>query len=213
MKTDSTFGTRRIYYNNFAEHLLNAYNPNMTYPDLPHRWSDDDWRACVDMVAAFGYTVFEFWLVPRLFCRDGLASPFGREFARQIDVIGEHAHRRGLKLEVICGLATVGSDWHTLCPHLSDERREIFSLTTRRARRRPLQRRYLLHHDPAAQPAHPLHGGPIVHPPRRRPGRHGRRFSGRRTRPRRTRTRAAAPAVRGGARLGQLPGEIVCSKK
>jgi hypothetical protein len=55
------FGSRRIYYDNFAEHLLNAYNPNMTYPDLPYRWSDDEWRACVDMVAAFGFNVFEFW--------------------------------------------------------------------------------------------------------------------------------------------------------
>ena len=119
------FGGRRIYYNNFAEHLLNAYNPNMTYPDLPHRWSDNDWRACVGMIAAFGFNVFEFWLVPRLFCRDGLDSPFGREFARQMKVVCEHAHRRGVQVEFIAGLATVGNDWRTLCPNLPAEWDEI----------------------------------------------------------------------------------------
>ena len=31
---------RIIYYNNFASHLLCAYNPNMYYPELPYRWSD-----------------------------------------------------------------------------------------------------------------------------------------------------------------------------
>ena len=30
------FGSRRIYYNNFASHLLNAYSPNMLYPELPY---------------------------------------------------------------------------------------------------------------------------------------------------------------------------------
>lgn len=131
------FGARRIYYNNFAEHLLNAYNPNMTYPGLPYRWSDDDWRACMDMVAAFGFNVFEFWLVPRLFCRDGLDSDFGREFARQMNVVGEHAHRRGMRLEFVCALATVGSDWHTCCPNVADEWRELRYLWEQWLRRLP----------------------------------------------------------------------------
>ena len=58
------FGDRRIYYNNFAEHLQNVYNPNMVYPDLPNRWSDEDWRNLIDMIAGFGFNTFEFWLVP-----------------------------------------------------------------------------------------------------------------------------------------------------
>jgi hypothetical protein len=137
IKPDNNFGSRRIYYNNFAEHLLNAYNPNMTYLGLPYRWSDDDWRACIDMVAAFGFTVFEFWLVPRLLCREGLGSAFGREFARQMNVVGKHAHRRGMKIEFICGLATVGSDWHTLCPNVPDEWREVRFLWDAWLRRLP----------------------------------------------------------------------------
>jgi hypothetical protein len=137
MPTDQRFGSRRIYYNNFAEHLLNAYNPNMTYPDLPHRWSDADWKACIDMVAAFGFTVFEFWLVPRLFSRQALESPFGREFARQMTAAAEHAHARGLKTEFIAGLATVGDDWRTACPGVPEEWDEIRFLWDQWTRRLP----------------------------------------------------------------------------
>jgi len=129
------FGSRRIYYNNFAEHLLNAYNPNMTYPGLPHRWSDEDWRACIDMIAAFGFNVFEFWLVPRIFSREGLGSPFGREFARQMNVIAEHAHGVGVKMEFIAGLATIGDDWRTACPHIPEEWDEITYLWDQWTRR------------------------------------------------------------------------------
>jgi hypothetical protein len=119
------FGERRIYYNNFGEHLLNAYNPNMSYPGLPYGWSDADWRACVDMLAAFGFNVFEYWLVPRLFCRQGLESAYGREFSRQMNVVADHAHTRGLKVEFICALATIGDEWRTACPNVPAEWEEI----------------------------------------------------------------------------------------
>lgn len=130
-----TFGARRIYYDNFAGHLLNAYNPNVLYPELPHKWSDDDWRRCVDMIVDFGYNVFEFWLVPRLFCHEGLESDYGQEFARQVDVICEHAHRRGIEVECFCNLATVGDDWHTKCPNEPAEWAELRSLWDRWSRR------------------------------------------------------------------------------
>ncbi len=116
---------RIIYYNNFASHLLCAYNPNMYYPKLPFRWSDADWRQLVNMLANFGFNIFEFWLEPRLFCREGLDSPVGKEFARQLNVVIEHAHARGLQVEMIVGLATVGAKWRTLCPNVPDEWREI----------------------------------------------------------------------------------------
>ncbi len=121
----SSFGERRIYYDNFAAHLLNAYNPNMLFPGQPYAWSDKDWEQVIDMVADFGFNVWEFWLVPRLFCREGLQSDFGQTFIRQINAAIEHAHGRGLKVEMICGLATVGLDWHTLCPNVSKEWQEI----------------------------------------------------------------------------------------
>jgi len=128
---------RIIYYNNFASHLLNAYNPNMLYPDLPHRWSDADWRALVDMAASFGYTVLEFWLVPRLFCREGLESEVGREFARQMNVVIERAAGHGLRVELIAGLATTGGDWRTLCPNIPEEWQEIQYLWDQWSRRLP----------------------------------------------------------------------------
>jgi hypothetical protein len=77
MAVENSFGRRRIYYNNFADHLLNAYNPNMLYPDLPYCWSDEDWRQEIDMLSSFGFNALEFWLVPRLFSREGLQSGWG----------------------------------------------------------------------------------------------------------------------------------------
>lgn len=131
------FGDDRIYYNNFAEHLQNAYNPNMFYPGLPNRWSDGDWRELIDMIAAFGFTAFEFWLVPRLFCRQGLASDFGREFARQLSATARHARSRNVKVILLAGLATVGDDWRTLCPNLPDEWAEVRHLWDAWTRRLP----------------------------------------------------------------------------
>lgn len=128
---------RIIYYDNFASHLLCAYNPNMYYPDLPYRWSDEDWKALVDMIAGFGFNVFEFWLEPRLFCREGLDSPVGLEFARQINVVAEHAHRKGMRCELIAGLATTGEKWRTLCPNIEGEWNEILFLWDAWAQRFP----------------------------------------------------------------------------
>ncbi len=111
------FGARRIYYNNFAEHLQNAYNPNMFYPGQPNRWSDADWRGCIDFVAACGFNVFEFWFVPRLFCREALTADYAREFTRQMNATIAHAHTRGIKVMFLCSLATTGDAWQTLCPN------------------------------------------------------------------------------------------------
>lgn len=135
IEQNHSFGERRIYYNNFAEHLLNAYNPNMTYPELLYHWTDQDWFSLIDMIAVFGFNVFEYWLVPRLFCRDGLKSEFGQEFTRQVNVVSAYAHKRGVKVEFICSLATVGNDWHTLCPNVPAEWSECCSLWDQWTRR------------------------------------------------------------------------------
>lgn len=116
---------RRICYINFASHLLNAYNPNMMHPGLPHRWPDAGWFRFIDMIADFGFNTFEFWLEPRLFCREGLASDFGAEFTRQMNAVIGYARDKGLDVEMLAGLATAGSDWRTLCPNLPDEWAEI----------------------------------------------------------------------------------------
>lgn len=128
---------RRICYINFASHLLNAYNPNMLHPGLPYRWSDADWFRFIDMIAAFGFNVFEFWLEPRLFCRRGLVEPYGLEFARQINAITDYAGDKGITVEMLAGLATSGSDWRTLCPNVADEWAEIRFLWDEWTRRLP----------------------------------------------------------------------------
>jgi len=128
---------RIIYYNNFASHLLCAYNPNMYYPTLPYRWSDDDWCKLVDMVAHFGFNVFEFWLEPRMFCREALDSDAGRDYARQMNVVIDHARKRGMKPEAIIALATVGEAWRTLCPNAPDEWRECLYVWDQWTRRLP----------------------------------------------------------------------------
>lgn len=117
MKGSPDFGNRRIYYNNFASHLLNAYSPNMLYPGLPYTWSDENWHKLIDMIAGFGFNVWEFWLVPRLFSHQGLTSDFGRAFIRQVNTMIDYAHTCGIQVEMLCGLATTGSAWHTLCPN------------------------------------------------------------------------------------------------
>jgi len=117
--------TSIIFYNNFASHLLCAYNPNMYYPGLPHRWSDEDWKTCVRMLAGFGFTTFEFWLEPRMFCREALDSDLGIEYTRQMNAVIGFTHDFGMKTELITGLATSGADWRTLCPNLDDEWRTI----------------------------------------------------------------------------------------
>lgn len=128
---------RAIYYNNFASHLLNAYNPNMLYPDLPYRWSDAEWCRLIDMIHGFGFDALEFWLVPRLFCREGLSSDFGRGFIRQMNVIIEHANALGLKVEMVAGLATVGIDWRTYCPNIKEEWEEVCYLWDRWTKQLP----------------------------------------------------------------------------
>jgi hypothetical protein len=131
------FGDRRICYNNFAEHLLNAYNPNVLFPGLPYAWSDADWRQAIDMLAGFGFNVWEFWLVPRLFCRTALQESFGEAFTRQIRAAIDHAHARGLQVEMICALTTVGPTWQTLCPNVEAEWQEVRFLWDAWTRRLP----------------------------------------------------------------------------
>ena len=53
------------------------------------------------MIANFGFNVFEFWLEPRLFCREAIDSPLGKEFARQLNAVIEHANARRLQVEMI----------------------------------------------------------------------------------------------------------------
>lgn len=131
------FGRRRIFYINFAEHLLNAYGPNLIHPGLPGRWTEQDWRGVFEMVKSFGATVFEFWLVPTWFDLKFINSPAGQAVENELNQIISLAHAAGLKVEMIAGLATSGVRWHTLCPSLPDEWAEICSIWRAWAQRLP----------------------------------------------------------------------------
>jgi hypothetical protein len=150
MEREKIFGSQRIYYNNFAAHLLNTYNPNMLYPDLLYRWSDKDWRNLIDMVHGFGFNVWQFWLVPRLFCREGIHSDYGRAFIQQMRETINYAHARGLEVDMLCSLATVGSDWHTLCPNIKEEWDELRFLWDAWAHILPVDRVSIFPGDPGA---------------------------------------------------------------
>ena len=57
----------RICYVNFADHLQNAFNPNVLFDVPVNRWTAAEWDRFIDMVSAYRYNLFEFWLVPTLF--------------------------------------------------------------------------------------------------------------------------------------------------
>ena len=64
--------SHRSYYVNFAEHLQNHWNVNVLFADGPNRWSQEDWRRLLQMVRAFGFNCFEYWLAPTLNDRPAL---------------------------------------------------------------------------------------------------------------------------------------------
>jgi hypothetical protein len=53
--------THRACYVNFVEHLLNRWNVNVLYHDAPYQWA-----RFLRMVNTFGFTSFEYWLLPTL---------------------------------------------------------------------------------------------------------------------------------------------------
>jgi hypothetical protein len=131
------FGSRRIFYINFAEHLLNTYGPNLIHPGLPGGWQPRDWQGVFGMVAGFGATVFEFWLVPSWFSTEFLRTPAAEAITAELNEMIAAAHSAGLQVEMIAGLATSGPLWHTLCPNIPSEWSEIQFLWQEWARRLP----------------------------------------------------------------------------
>ena len=111
----------RTCFVSFNEHMQNAFTPNMCWPELPNRWSDDDWFAFVDMILDLGFNSFSFKILPLLFCQEGMRSDAGEQFARQMQAVIDYATGRGLGVKMRCALTTVGKDWHTHCPNVREE--------------------------------------------------------------------------------------------
>ncbi len=121
--------THRSCYVNFAEHLLNRWNVNVLYPDAPYQWSLEEWERFLRMIAAFGFTCFEYWLVPTLFdtaALEGGAVPTA--FAARMREVNDLAHGLGLQTKVLCPPNTIGPAWYSACPNLPEDRALIHRL-------------------------------------------------------------------------------------
>ncbi|MBM4034825.1 MAG: hypothetical protein FJ291_24030 [Planctomycetes bacterium] len=119
----------RICYLNFAEHLQNAYNPNLLFDSPVNRWSREDWERFIDMLSACRYNVFEFWLVPTLFSPEALkGGKIQADFAETMNHAIAYARRRGVAVHPIQAVNTVGQNWHYHCPNDPKERAEIIAL-------------------------------------------------------------------------------------
>lgn len=119
----------RIYYLNFAEHLQNAYNPNVLFDSPVNRWTLEEWERLIDMASAFRYNIFEFWLVPTLFSPEALnGGKIQTEFAATMNHVIAYGKRRGVAVLPIQAVNTVGENWHYHCPNDPKERAEIIAL-------------------------------------------------------------------------------------
>jgi hypothetical protein len=121
--------SHRALYVNFAEHLQNAWNPNLYFPGAPNRWSTEDWRGFFCMLKAFGFTCFEYWVPPTLFHPDALAGAKRQaDFAATMREVNALAHDAGLQAKYICAVNTIGAEWFFACPNDPDQRRLILDL-------------------------------------------------------------------------------------
>ncbi len=119
----------RICYLNFAEHLQNAFNPNVLFDVPVNQWTLQDWQRLIDMISAYRYNIFEFWLVPTLFSPDALhGGKIPTRFAATMNQVIAYAKRRGVSVHPIQAVNTVGREWHYDCPNDPQEHAEIVAL-------------------------------------------------------------------------------------
>jgi hypothetical protein len=119
----------RICYVNFAEHLQNAFNPNLLFDSPVNRWADADWERFIDMISSYRYNVFEFWLVPTLFSPEALAGgTIQARFAATMNRVSAYATRRGVAVHPIQAVNTIGQKWYCACPNDTQDRAQIVAL-------------------------------------------------------------------------------------
>ena len=115
----------RIHYVNFAEHLQNVYSPNVLFESKINRWSLCDWERYIDMISAYRFNIFEFWLAPSLLGR--VDKERSGEFARTINHVVAYAKRRGVSVHPIVTVNTISGkgDWFFACPNDPNEKKQI----------------------------------------------------------------------------------------
>jgi hypothetical protein len=127
----------RIHYINFAEHLQNAYNPNVYLDTEFSQWSLGDWERYIDMISAYRYNIFEFWLLPALVNRQNKQKC--EQFINTINHVIGYAKKRGISVHPLITVNTIGSDaelhkdeqhgfystWFYACPNDPVEKKRI----------------------------------------------------------------------------------------
>ena len=119
----------RICYVNFAEHLQNAFNPNVLFDVPVNRWSEVEWERFIDMISAYRYNIFEFWLVPTLFSPEALrGGKLQAEFAATMNRVIAYAKTRGVAVHPIQAVNTIGQQWYCACPKEPQDHAQIVAL-------------------------------------------------------------------------------------
>lgn len=118
----------RSYYVNFASHLLNAWNANMMHPGAGGRWGVREFAGLLDMIKAFGFTCFEYWLEPTVYKSALDRSGTYAEFVETMTAVIDLAHQRGLQVKYISAPNTIGHEWYFACPNNPDDKALIEKL-------------------------------------------------------------------------------------
>jgi len=121
--------SHRACYVNHGEHLLNSWNANLIYPDACYQWTLEDWRKFLHMLKAFGYTRFEYWMVPTMFDLPSLEG--GRIYQRYAETmreVADLAHADGLEIQCLGSINVWGPKWYYACPSIPEERANLLKL-------------------------------------------------------------------------------------
>jgi len=112
----------RAYYTNFASHLLNSWNANMMHPNAGNRWGAHEFSSLLDMIKAFGFTCFEYWLEPTVYKSILSEDSVYRHFVETIQQVIELAHAKGLKVKYVTCPNVIGHEWYFACPSIPQDK-------------------------------------------------------------------------------------------
>jgi len=124
----------RAYYVNFASHLLNNWNANMMHVHAGNRWGAKEFAGLLDMIKAFGFTCFEYWLEPTIYKAALKGDEVYQEFVKIMQQVNDLAHARGLQTKYLSSPNCVGHEWYFACPNEREDKALILKLWSHWAR-------------------------------------------------------------------------------
>ena len=121
--------SHRACYVNHGEHLQNSWNANLIYPHARDKWTRDDWQKFLRMLKAFGYTNFQYWLLPTMFDLPSLkGGGIYQWYAETMREVADLAHAEGLEIQCLCSVNVWGPKWFYSCPNIPEERSKLLKL-------------------------------------------------------------------------------------